>query len=66
MIAGARFCDAVVGRPIETAHRQVAVWCRRDGVPSRNFERRATKILGYFPAQKSDRRLAASGRSMPT
>src|ERR1700737_3770146 len=43
MVAGARFCDVVIGRPLETAHRQVAAWGRRDGVPSRVFERCAPK-----------------------
>src|SRR5262249_23519425 len=45
MVAGARFCDAVIGRPLETAHRQVTAWGRRDGVSSRDFERRAPKNL---------------------
>ena len=35
MVASARFCDAVVGRPLETTHRQVAAWRRRDGISSR-------------------------------
>ena len=51
MVAGARFCDAVIGRPLETAHRQVAAWGRRDGVPSRDFERRAPKNLETTPLQ---------------
>src|SRR5262249_23637928 len=51
MVAGARFCDAVIGQSLETAHRQVAAWGRRDGVPSRDFERRAPKNLGYFGGQ---------------
>src|SRR5262249_20166369 len=45
MVAGARFCDAVIGRPLEPAHRQFTAWGRRDGVPSRDFERRASKNL---------------------
>src|SRR5215471_10342212 len=48
MVAGARFCHAVIGRALETAHRQVADWRRRDGVPSRDFERRTPKNLDYF------------------
>src|SRR5262249_61347426 len=51
MVAGARFCDAVIGRRLETAHRQVAAWGRRDGVPSRVFERRAPKNLETTPLQ---------------
>src|SRR5262249_12025144 len=51
MVAGARFCDAVIGRPLETAHRQVAAWGRRDGVPSCDFERRAPKNLETTPWQ---------------
>src|SRR5262249_62015887 len=51
MVAGARFCDAVIGRRLETAHRQVAAWGRRDGVPSRVFERRAPKNLETTPWQ---------------
>src|SRR5262249_43702375 len=50
MVAGARFCDAVIGRPLETAHRQVTAWGRRDGVPSRDFERRASKNLETISA----------------
>src|SRR5215472_15341975 len=45
MVVGTRFCDVVIGRPLETAHRQAAGWRRRDGVPSRDFERRAPKNL---------------------
>ena len=35
-------------RGLETAHRQVADWRRRDGVPSRDFERRTPKNLDHF------------------
>src|SRR5262249_12752729 len=48
MVAGARFCDAAIGQSLETAHRQVAGWRRRDGVPSRDFKRRTPKNLDYF------------------
>src|SRR5262245_14751439 len=55
MVAGARFCDAVAGRPFEAAHRQVTTWRRRDGVPSHDFECRASENLDCFgPA--ADRR----------
>jgi hypothetical protein len=62
MVAGARFCDAVIGRPLETAHRKVAVWRRRDGVPSRDFERRAPKNLDYFGGRP---RIARGARPHP-
>src|SRR5215471_15149894 len=48
MVAGTRFCGAVIGQSLETTHRQVAGWRRRDGVPSRDFERRTPKNLDYF------------------
>src|SRR5262249_15956918 len=48
MVTGARFCDAVIGQSLETACRQVTGWRRRDGVPSRDFERRTPKNLHYF------------------
>src|SRR5262245_60123135 len=50
MVVGTRFCDAVIGRPFETAHRQTAGWRRRDGIPSPDFERRTPKSLDHFAA----------------
>src|SRR4029453_7667040 len=65
MVASAWFCDAVIGRPLETAHRQVAAWRRRDGVPSRDFERCAPKNLDYFGAGRGSPNSKLKPRSFP-